>query len=139
MSRRDSLHDAARRTLEKDGWTVTDDPLILVLENTLLKADLGAEKFFTAEKDNRKIAIEIKDFDTPSVISELEKTMGQLQLYQWALEGQEPDRKLFLAVSEAIYLKHFQKPIFKLVLNRNKINLLVYEPEQEVIIQWITH
>ena len=42
-------------------------------------------------------------------------------------------------VSEAIYLKHFQKPIFQLVLRRNKINLLVYEPEQEVIIQWITH
>jgi XisH protein len=139
MSRRDSLHDAARRTLEKDGWIITDDPLILVLEKTLLKADLGAEKFFTAEKADLKIAIEIKDFDTPSVISELEKTMGQLQLYQWALEGQEPYRQLFLAVSEAIYLKHFQKPIFQLVLNRNKINLLVYEPEQEVIIQWITH
>jgi hypothetical protein len=139
MSRRDSLHISARRTLEKDGWMITDDPLVLVLEKTILKADLGAEKFFTADKGNQKIAVEIKDFDTPSVISELEKTMGQLQLYQWALEGQEPDRQLFLAISENIYLKHFQKPIFQLVLDRKKINLLVYEPEQEVIIQWITH
>jgi hypothetical protein len=139
MSRRDTLHDSARRTLEKDGWLITDDPLVLVLEKTLLKADLGAEKFFTAEKEDRRIAIEIKDFDTPSVISELEKTMGQLQLYQWALEEQDPNRQLFLAVSEAIYLKHFQKPIFKLAVTRNKINLLVYEPEKEVIIQWITH
>jgi hypothetical protein len=134
-----TLHDSARRTLEKDGWIITDDPLILVLEKTLLKADLGAEKFFTAEKEDRRIAIEIKDFDTPSVISELEKIMGQLQLYQWALEEQEPERQLFLAVSEAIYLKHFQKPIFQLAVTRNKINLLVYEPEREVIIQWITH
>ena len=139
MSRRDSLHTAVRSTLEKDGWTITDDPLVLVLEQTLLKADLGAEKFVTAEKENRKIAIEIKDFDTPSVISELEKTMGQLQLYQWALESQEPARKLFLAISQPIYIKHFQKPIFQLVLKRNQINLLVYEPEQEVILQWITH
>ncbi|WAN69440.1 element excision factor XisH family protein [Moorena producens JHB] len=37
-------------TLEKDGWTITNDPFILVLGQTLLKADLGAEKFFAAEK-----------------------------------------------------------------------------------------
>ncbi len=139
MSRRDDLHFSLRRTLEKDGWTITDDPLVLLLERTLLKADLGAEKFFSAEKENRKIAVEVKYFDTPSVISELEKTMGQLQLYQWALDKQEPERQLFLAVSQPVYLKHFQKPIFQLVIRRNKINLLIYEPIDEVIIQWITH
>jgi XisH protein len=138
MSRRDDLHFSLCRTLEKDGWTITDDPLILVLEQTLLKADLGAEKFFAAEKEGRKIALKIKDFDSPSVINELEKTMGQLQLYQWALEAQEPERQLFLAISQAIYLRHFQKPIFQLVVQRNRINLLVYEPEREVIIQWNT-
>jgi hypothetical protein len=83
--------------------------------------------------------VEVKDFDSPSVISELEKTMGQLQLYQWALESQEPTRQLFLAVSEAIYNKHFKKPIFQLAIARNKINVLVYNPDLEVILQWITH
>jgi len=139
MSRRDDLHFPLRRTLEKDGWIITSDTLILVLGQTLLKADLGAEKLFTAEKEGRKIAVEIKDFDASSVISELEKTMGQLQLYQWALEGQEPERQLFLAISQAVYIKHFQKPIFQIAIQRSKINLLIYAPDQEVIIQWITH
>lgn len=139
MSRRDDLHFPLRRTLEKKGWIITSDPLILVLGQTLLKADLGAEKLFTAEKEGRKIAVEIKDFDASSVISELEKTMGQLQLYQWALEEQEPERQLFLAISQAVYIKHFQKPIFQIAIQRSKINLLIYAPDQEVIIQWITH
>ena len=139
MSRRDDLHFPLRRTLEKKGWIITSDPLILVLGQTLLKADLGAEKLFTAEKEGRKIAVEIKDFDASSGISELEKTMGQLQLYQWALEEQEPERQLFLAISQAVYIKHFQKPIFQIAIQRSKINLLIYAPDQEVIIQWITH
>ena len=139
MSRRDDLHFPLRRTLEKDGWIITSDPLILVLGDTLLKADLGAEKLFTAEKEGRKIAVEIRDFDASSVISELEKTMGQLQLYQWALEQQEPERQLFLAISQAVYISQFQRPIFQIAIQRNKINLLIYSPDQEVIIKWITH
>jgi hypothetical protein len=139
MSRRDDLHFPLRRTLEKDGWIITSDPLILVLGDTLLKADLGAEKLFTAEKEGRKIAVEIKDFDASSVISELEKTMGQLQLYQWALEQQEPERQLFLAISQAVYISQFQRPIFQIAIQRNKINLLIYSPDQEVIVKWITH
>ena len=137
MSKRDSLHLSLCHALEKDGWSITDDPLILILENTLLKADLGAEKFFTAEKHNQKIAVEVKDFDSRSVISELEKTIGQIQFYQWALEEQEPERILFLAISQSVYLRHFQKPIFKLAIKRNKINLIVFDSLKEDILQWI--
>ncbi len=139
MSRRDDLHFSMRRALEKDGWTVTDDPLILVLRQTLLKADLGAEKILAAQKQECKIAVEIKDFDTSSVISELEKTIGQLQLYQWALEEHEPERQLFLAVSHAVYVRHFQKPIFQMAIRRNRISLLIHDPMREVITRWITH
>lgn len=139
MSRRDRWHQALRRTLEKAGWTITADPLILRLEGIDLKADLGAEKTFGAEKDGRKIAIELKEFTAISGVSELEKTMGQLQLYQWALDTQEPERILFLAVSQTTYRKYFLKPLFQLAVQRNKINLLIYQPDLEEVVQWITH
>jgi hypothetical protein len=139
MSRRDRLHQSLRRTLEKDGWLITADPLILTLEEAVLRADLGAEKTFAAEKEGRKIAIELKEFTAISGISELEKTMGQLQLYEWALEIQEPDRLLILAINHGAYLKYFQKSVFRLAVERNKINLLVYEPDSEVIVQWVIH
>ncbi len=139
MSRRDRLHQSLRRTLEKDGWTITADPLVLILEETELRADLGAEKRLSAEKGGQKIAIELKEFTAVSGVSELEKTIGQLQLYQWALDIQEPDRKLFLAVNEMAYVKYFEKPLFQLVVQRNKINLLIYQPDSEEIVEWITH
>jgi len=69
---------------------------------------------------------------------EKDRTIGQLQLYPWALENQDPDRQLFLALDLQTYTKHFQKPLFQLVIQRNKIKLLIYDSIQEVILEWIT-
>ncbi|MCP2732051.1 XisH family protein [Symplocastrum sp. BBK-W-15] len=41
---KDLFHDTVRRGLEKDEWTVTDDPLELELEEITVKIDLGAER-----------------------------------------------------------------------------------------------
>ena len=104
MSRRDDLHIPVRRALEKEGWTITDDPLQLFFRETTLKADLGAEWRFAAEKSGRKIAVEVKDFDGDSPISDL-----------------------------------FIRPLFRTAIERNRINLIVFDPTQEVILQWIKH
>jgi hypothetical protein len=139
MSKRDRQHQFLRRTLEKDGWIITADPLILFLEGAELRADLGAEKVVAAEKEGRKIAIELKEFASVSRVNELEKMMGQLQLYQWALDVQEQDRILFLAVSKEAYAKNFEEPLFQTVVQRNKINLLIYQPDLEEILEWRIH
>lgn len=52
MPTENNLHFSVQCTLEKDGWNITDNTLVLVLEKTLLKADIGVEKFFIANKEN---------------------------------------------------------------------------------------
>lgn len=139
MSRRDDLHFPVRRALEKEGWTVTADPLRLQFCELQLQADLGAELPFGAEKNGRKIAVEVKDFDTASFVSDLQRMVGQMQLYQWALADEEPDRELFLAVSFEMYDWQYRKPrsAFKAIIERNKINLIVFDEIEEAIQQWI--
>jgi hypothetical protein len=70
MSRKDAFHDVVRHALEKDGWTITHDPLILRYELGNLYIDLGAEKVFAAERAGQKIAVEVKSFLKNSAVSE---------------------------------------------------------------------
>jgi hypothetical protein len=123
--------------LEKDGWTITDDPFPLKYENLRLQADLGAERTLAAEKAGQKIAVEVKDFDQDSPANELQKLIGQMQLYQGALDDQEPDRALFLAISEAVYDKRFQQPAYQRAVRQNAIKMFIFDEIKEVILQWI--
>jgi hypothetical protein len=60
MPARNIHHDAVVRSLIKDGWTITDDPLRLAYGGREFYVDLGAEQGpIAAEKENRRIAVEI--------------------------------------------------------------------------------
>ena len=48
---------------------------------------LGAEKLLGAAKHERKIVIEIKVFNNPSLITELEKAVGQYSILRFGLSG----------------------------------------------------
>jgi XisH protein len=63
MSAKGVYHTVVRTALEQDGWTITDDPLILKFtSNRRLRIDLGAEQLIAAEKEMTRIAVEIKSF-----------------------------------------------------------------------------
>lgn len=81
----------SRHALEKDGWTITDDPYILHYEDVTVYADLGAEWLIAAERGSQKIVVEVKSFIKPSPIQDLKETLGQYDLYSVYLEMVDPD------------------------------------------------
>ena len=101
-----------------------------------LYIDLGAEQLIAAERDHTKIAIEIKSFIGTSTISEFHSAHGQFLDYRFALEEEEPDRTLYLAVPLKTYRTFFSLRFIQTVTQRSQIKLIVYDPEQEVITQW---
>jgi len=63
MPAKDIYHSVVRHALEKEGWTITDDPLVIQIDQKKsVYIDLGAENLLAAEKADKKIAIEIKSF-----------------------------------------------------------------------------
>jgi predicted RecB family endonuclease len=85
MAAKDVFHEAVRKGLEKEGWVITDDPLKLQVGGVEMYVDLGAEKIIAAEKDGKKIAVEIKSFIGPSNISEFHTAigLGSLSIIEW--------------------------------------------------------
>ena len=59
---KDVYHNTVRTALEKDGWTITHDPLTLKIGGRSAYVDLGAEKLFAAEKGGQRIAVEVEKF-----------------------------------------------------------------------------
>jgi hypothetical protein len=137
MSERDLYHDVVRHALEKDGWTITHDPLTLRLGRREMYVDLGAQRRMAAEKGERKIAVEIKSFATGSPVRDLELAVGQLVIYRTVIGQREPDRRLYLAIRDEAYCGIFSEPLGQLAIETNLIPLLVFVAETEEIEQWI--
>ncbi len=135
---RDKIHEAVRNALEKDGWVITDDPLYFVFdEEDTISIDLGAENQLLAEKENQKIAVEIKTFNQPSLIYEFHKAIGQYFNYETALEeAMETDRKLYVAAPDTIYPRFMAHRIMKRSIERMKMRFILVDIKQEIISAW---
>lgn len=137
MPARDFYHDHVRNALINDGWKITHDPLRLEWATTNVQIDLGAERLLVAEKDARRIAVEVKSFLSESELTDLYSALGQFLLYRKALAKKEPERKLFLAIREAVYLDVFVHPDNQDLCASEQIRLLVFNPDTQEIVRWI--
>ena len=136
MGAKDRFHDAVKQALLKDQWVITADPLILKIDKVKFEVDLAAEKVFAAEKAGQKIAVEIKSFLNSSAVRDFHSALGQFLNYRLGLQMTEPDRILYLAIPIDIFESFFQERFTKEAIRQYQVKLIVYEPIQEVIIEW---
>lgn len=99
--------------------------------------DLAAEKLLAAQKENEKIAVEIKSFLGTSGVDQFEDALGQFLLYKLALETAAPDHRLYLAIPIGFYDSFFDDSFFVNALKRYGVDVVVFDEEQQLITQWI--
>ena len=136
MPAKDIFHEQVKRALEKEGWTITHDPLPIAAGDVGMSVDLGAEKLIAAEKEGEKIAVEIKSFLGKSAIYDFHLAVGQFINYRLALKEKESPRVLYLAIPLITYREFFSRQFIQTAVEYNQINLLVYNPDKEVIVEW---
>lgn len=137
MPAKDIYHDTVKAALIKDGWTITHDPLTIRLTRKKLYVDLGAERLIAAQRDTERIAVEVKSFTRASDMKDLEDAVGQFVLYTHVLARYDPERKLYLAVTDEVYESVFEEEAGEILLQDGVIRLITFNAEQEAIIQWI--
>lgn len=149
MPSRDTIHEIVRQALIKDNWIIKerDDPYVISYGERFLFVDLGASKsranniessLIGAEKNNSRIAIEIKEFKSPSIIKDLEQAIGQYVLYRLLLQKVDPGRDVYLAISNTLYEDFFQEPIGELVINELPLKMIIVNLQRAEIIKWIS-
>ena len=147
MPKRDDIHDAVKQALISDGWEITDDPYVISYGERFLFVDLGAAeagisgpekgRFIGARRHNQQIAVEIKDFRSKSVVADLEQAIGQYVLYRLLLNKVDPERELYLAITDIVYDEIFSEPIGELVIHDLPLRLVVIDPKQPEVREWI--
>lgn len=143
MPQRDTIHYSVRDALIKDGWQITDDPYVISYGERFLFVDLGASgsetlsQFIGAQRQNKQIAVEIKEFRTRSAVESLEQAIGQYMLYQLLLAQVDPEREIYLAISDIVYDEIFSEPIGKLVISELPMRLVVVDLQKTEVKQWI--
>ena len=135
MSAKDFYHDTVRDALDKDGWTITHDPLEFRV-GVIVRIDLAAEQLLTAEKGKERIAVEVKSFLGGSTLSEFHNALGQYINYRRALRRKDPDRTIYLAVPLSVYNSFFAIDFIKEGLEEEEVKLLVYDPVKKELAKW---
>jgi len=80
---------------------------------------------------------EIKSFIGTSEVEDLKNALGQYVLYEKIIKRQLLDRTLYLAIRENTFNSLFHQEIGQILLEEKTLKLIIFNPDNEVITQWI--
>ncbi|HMV82356.1 MAG TPA: XisH family protein [Blastocatellia bacterium] len=136
MPAKDLFHEAVKAGLEKAGWTITNDPFRIQVEDSEAYIDLAAERLIAAQKGEEKIAVEIKSFVGRSRQEDFHQALGQFLGYRIMLAELEPNRVLYLAVPADAYQTYFGTWLPRKAIAQHNLKIVVYDPAREEILEW---
>jgi XisH protein len=137
MPRKDIFHEVVKSALLFDGWAITDDPLFVPTKGRFnFFIDIGAERIINAQKDEQKVAIEVKSFNDNSPLYSFYEILGQFLVYELALEESDNNWSLFIAISEIGYSKLYESPIFQRAMEKYNLKFIIIDASNKKIVEW---
>jgi XisH protein len=135
---KDLYHQQVKAALIKDGWVITHDPYYLDIDNqSPMEIDLGAEKLICAERGAEQILVEVKSFLNRSLTYDFHAAYGQFRIYRRGIMKTDPNRILFLAIPEDVYIEIQMRPFYVDLIAEENIKILVFNPLTQIITRWI--
>ncbi len=135
---KDIYHEIVKKALIKEGWAITHDPLTMPgIGANSFHIDLGAEKIIGAEKAGEKIAVEVKSFIGRSFAEDFHEALGKFLNYYIAMPTKHPDRVLYLAVPEMVYLAFFETHHIIKVREVLPLKIFTFDTDNQTIVKWI--
>ncbi len=135
---RDLFHSLVKEALQNEGWLVTRDPLLLHSKKEGgLQTDLGAEKVLVAEKEQVKIAVEVKSFVHISILHDFLLAVGQYYVYNKLLLKNDPDRTLYVALPDFVYNRIIKYDWAREVVEDLGMKFILYDTHLKILVEWI--
>ena len=135
MPRNDTNYPTIKRIIKKYGYSIFADPFTISFGGSNLEADLGIE-LLGAEKNNKRIVLELKSYTTKMLVPQYQRTFGQIAQYEFALARDKKPYDVYITIPVRIYRKMLNLGEYIPLLENKNIKYMVYNSTTGEIILW---
>lgn len=70
-------------------------------------------------------------------MKDLEEALGQCVLYSRLLARYDPDRKVYLAVTDEVYKSVFEEEAGQILIEDGLLSLITFDADREELVRWV--